>query len=138
MTMKLEQLPERKEGLEKIPTVTIAPEGPEGDDPNLKYIFAEVKDKDGNAKNVVRAPFVGECQHIDIVKSLEKELAGQPLTVKIMGGGLISIDGKNKLIKIHGQSVFFGMADHRKAAQLVESSFPDFHVSADSSTPSGS
>lgn len=90
-----------------------------------KYLSAEIQDKQGNSKQIFRVLPV--IRHHEIVCELENELSSG-FQIEIQGGGQIIFRHKLKQIKIFDRSTLYGMADHRKTAEVLKPLFPDYQI----------
>lgn len=93
-----------------------------------KFIVAQIKDKVGNVKLIVRADRT--CSfHREILKQVIKKETEELIPIQCIGGGVIRVIDKEKIIRIFGESQDFGMEPSRENTRLMlEKAFPEFQV----------
>ena len=77
-------------------------------------------------KTIIRGNRVYDL-HSEIFSALEREVEG--LKVTCVGGGKISIDPKNKQLKLFGHSTNYGKEKNRqRTANILKKTYPDFDI----------
>lgn len=94
---------------------------------DFKYILVNIKDKQGNEKVIVRG--TARCfYHADILDEFTDKKLLLKKNVDCPGGGRITHSPEAKSIKVYGESVGFGRADHKLAAEILKKFYPDYKI----------
>ena len=96
-------------------------------DGDEKYIVASVG-KGGSLRHVlVSLPIKS---HSGIERACRGRLDGEANTMKVLGGGILTLDRDAKTIKTYGQSGSYGKPDVDLIRQILETNFPDYTIDA--------
>ncbi|XP_037530623.1 14 kDa phosphohistidine phosphatase [Nematolebias whitei] len=108
------------EALTKVPDVEIDPEG------TFKYILVRVKDGD-KQKDIVRGTKAAEY-HNHIFDKVKPALEALGMECECLGGGKIEHNGKEKKIRVFGESTAFGKAEHSVSVEKLKTVFSNYEI----------
>mmetsp|Transcript_36935 Transcript_36935/g.57265 ORF Transcript_36935/g.57265 Transcript_36935/m.57265 type:complete len:115 (-) Transcript_36935:35-379(-) len=86
-----------------------------------KYIMLEV----GSEIHFVTMP---EPYHSDIYALYANSLPSKPSTSCVRGGGIVTINSKEKTIKTYGRSGGFGKPNEEQVKACLEATKPEFQI----------
>ncbi|KAH8260055.1 hypothetical protein KR026_002426 [Drosophila bipectinata] len=91
------------------------------------YIHGEM----ANAKIVIRSNARAKY-HLDVYDELQKEASQKGLCTQGLGGGYMVHDPEKKYMKLYGRSTTLGKADHENAREVLQPSYSDHKIDAES------
>ncbi|KAH8329150.1 hypothetical protein KR074_004760 [Drosophila pseudoananassae] len=91
------------------------------------YIHGEM----ANAKIVIRSNAKAKY-HLDVYDELQKEASKKGLCTQGLGGGYMVHDPEKKYMKLYGRSTTLGKADHENAREVLQPSYSDHKIDAES------
>lgn len=95
----------------------------------FKYMLLKIHDKSANDSKTVVRGYISAAWHDDIYEQTNEQMKKYAeIEVKSLGGGRIKHDAENKIIQIYGYSQGYGLADHKKSADLLKKKYPDYDI----------
>jgi hypothetical protein len=92
-----------------------------------KYIVVEVHEDKCVKKVLVSFPME---YHSEIARAYQRKLDSKAKAVGVRGGGIITVDKKEKKVRTYGMSGSYGEPDISLVEKILTQVFPDFSIDA--------
>ncbi|MBN2459833.1 hypothetical protein JXB28_06115 [Candidatus Woesearchaeota archaeon] len=92
-----------------------------------KYIVVQVKEEDKVRHVLVSFPM---DYHSEIARAYQRKLDEKAKAVAVRGGGIITVDKKEKKVRTYGMSGSYGGPDISLVGKILAKAFPDFSIDA--------